>query len=134
MSAPDDSGKAVHLSRSDFEKVVEEALESLPDEIAAMLDNVTVFVEQWPSREQLRENGLTDKHELFGLYEGIPLTARDSSYGMVQPDRIFIFQGPIEAVCANKDELLDEIQHTVVHELAHHFGISDERLDEMGFD
>ncbi len=134
MSSPEDSGKAVHLSRSDFEKVVEEALEALPDEIAAMLDNVAVFVEQWPSREQLRENGLSDRHVLLGLYEGIPLTARDSNYGMVQPDRIYIFQGPIEAVCANNDELHDEIQHTVVHELAHHFGISDERLDEMGFD
>jgi predicted Zn-dependent protease with MMP-like domain len=119
----------VHLSRSDFEKVVEEALQALPDEIASMLDNIAVFVEQWPSREQLRENGLSDRHELFGLYEGVPLTERDTHYGMVQPDRIFIFQGPIEAVCTGSDELLHEIQHTVVHELAHHFGISDERLD-----
>lgn len=133
MPQPEESGSRIHLSRRDFEKVVQEALEALPEEIAAMLDNVAVFVEAWPFREQLRENGLSDKHELFGLYEGVPLTERDSNYGMVQPDRIFIFQGPIEAVCRTQDDLVDEIQHTVVHELAHHFGIDDAKLDELGY-
>ena len=123
----------MRLSRKEFEKVVAEALDELPTEIAEALTNVSVFVEKWPSSETLKEMGLTDRRSLMGLYEGIPLTHRNTSYGGVLPDRITIFQGPIEAVAGKKSELMEQIKSVVVHEIAHHFGIGESRLRELGY-
>jgi predicted Zn-dependent protease with MMP-like domain len=112
-----------------FEELVALALETLPDEIAARIDNVDIEVQEWPTREQARAAGA--RGLLLGLYQGVPLTRRHSSYGMVLPDRITIFQGPIEAISRSEAELVDQVRDTVVHEVAHHFGISDERLHEI---
>jgi predicted Zn-dependent protease with MMP-like domain len=112
-----------------FEELVALALETLPDEIAARIDNVDIEVREWPTREQARAAGA--RGLLLGLYQGVPLTRRHSSYGMVLPDRITIFQGPIEAISRSEAELVDQVRDTVVHEVAHHFGISDERLREI---
>ncbi len=121
------------MKRSEFRELVRSALEGLPPKLKAMVDNVDVQVTSWATREQLLENGVPRKEELFGLYEGIPLTERTSSYGMVLPDRITIFQGPLELWSGSEEELRSEIQKTVVHEVAHHFGMSDGELSKMGW-
>jgi predicted Zn-dependent protease with MMP-like domain len=115
-----------------FEELVAEALDSLPPDIQEKLQNVEVVVEWRPSPAQLRRLGLGSRHTLFGLYEGVPLTGRTSGYGMVLPDKITIFRQPIEACCRSDDQVRQKVRHTVLHELAHHFGISDERLRELG--
>lgn len=117
-----------------FEGLVAEALDGLPDDILAILDNVEVVVADSPTPEQLRDAGIIESDELLlGLYEGIPLTARTSAYGLVLPDKITLFQEALEAVCADEEALRHEVQATVIHELAHHFGISDARLAELGW-
>lgn len=117
-----------------FEGLVAEALDGLPDDILAILDNVEVVVADSPTLEQLRDAGIVEADELLlGLYEGIPLTARTSAYGLVLPDKITLFQEALEAVCADEEALRQEVQATVIHELAHHFGISDARLAELGW-
>ena len=98
-----------------------------------MLDNVDVVIENWPSRDQREEAGLQRDETLFGLYEGVPLTARDSGYFLIPPDKITIFKGPIEQSCRTRDEIAGQVRITVVHEVAHHFGIGEERLEELGW-
>ena len=115
-----------------FEELVAEALDALPPDIQEKLENVEVVVEWQPTPAQLRHMGLGTGHTLFGLYEGIPLTERTSHYGLVLPDKITIFRQPIEARCRSDEQMRQVIQRTVLHELAHHFGISDERLRELG--
>ena len=119
------------MDRSQFEKLVRQALEEIPGGLLAFLDNVDVMVEDWPARDQLGGHILEEGAVLLGLYEGIPLTER-SDYGMVLPDRITLFQEAIESVCDSPDEVVEEIRKTVVHEVAHHFGIDDDRLSELG--
>ncbi len=119
------------LSHDRFCDLVASALEALPPEIQSALDNVAVVVEDWPSRRQLRAAGLAERHELLGLYEGVPQTARTADYGLVLPDRITLFRGAILAVCADEAGVRDQVQQTVIHELAHHFGIDDDRLEEL---
>ena len=121
------------LSRKRFEKIVAEALDELPEEIGKALSNIYVVVEQWPSEETIREMNMRSRHELLALYEGIPLTERNTDYGAVLPDKITIFQGPIQAMGSSLPELIDEIRIAVVHELAHHFGIDDKRVHELGY-
>ncbi|RJP64087.1 MAG: metallopeptidase family protein [Candidatus Abyssobacteria bacterium SURF_17] len=122
----------MRMNRKKFEKVVEEALDELPEEIAEALSNVYVVVEDWPSREALESTGLRDRYELLALYEGVPLTDRGTSYAAL-PDRITIFQGPIESISRTDPELLGQIKKAVVHEIAHHFGIDDDRIHELGY-
>lgn len=108
---------------------MEEALESLPEDFAHRLDNVTVIVEDQPTREQLDEVGLDDHHELLGLYEGIPLTDRPGVYAGVLPDRISIFRIPIERVCGSDEEAIKkQVSETVMHELGHYFGMDEDQL------
>lgn len=121
------------MHREEFEGVVARALESLPPAIMERLENVEVLVRPWATPDQLREQGLSGRHELLGLYEGVPLTERGSQYGMVLPDRITIFQGALEAACSSEAELEEEIRRTVVHEVAHYFGIGDAELRAMGY-
>lgn len=128
MSSP----SAPRLGPRAFERLVVEALDGLPEDVARHLDNVDVTVEDLPSAEQLRDLEMDDPYELLGLYEGTPLTERTADYGIVLPDRITIFRLPLLAACASDEELRAEVRHTVVHELAHHFGIDDGRLDELG--
>lgn len=125
------------MKREEFERLVAEALNSLPGEFLQTMENIEVVVEDWPSREDLEVAGLEarDRYALLGLYHGIPLTERGLYYGGVQPDLITIYQRPIEAaVGPDADALREQIRITVVHEVAHYFGIDDERLDELGWD
>jgi predicted Zn-dependent protease with MMP-like domain len=120
----------MRVSPDHFEQLVGDALDSLPPELGAAMENVAVVVEEWPSPEQLGDRDGT----LLGLYEGIDLTRRSpASYTGVLPDRITIFQGPISEHAHNEHELVELVRTTVIHEVAHHFGISDERLDELGW-
>lgn len=121
------------LNRKKFEEIVADALDGLPPDIAEAMTNVAVIVEQWPSPETLREMGLRSRYELLGLYEGVPLGNRDTGYGAVLPDRITIFQGPIQSLGNSEEQLKEEVRRVVVHEIAHHFGIDDERLHELGY-
>lgn len=97
------------------------------------MDNVEVLVEVWPQRYHLQQVGMSRGSLLLGLYEGIPLTSRTSSYNLVPPDTITLFQGPIESVAGrNYERIREQVRRTVVHEIAHHFGIDDDRLHELG--
>lgn len=124
------------MLRERFEEIVVQAVEGLPDEFKELLENVEIIVEDWPSREQLQEVGIKDRRNLFGLYEGIPRTARGQNYNLVLPDKISIFQRPLELHCRTTTELKREITHTVKHEIAHFFGLDDNTLYkiEQGYD
>lgn len=119
------------MNRDRFRRIVNEALEGLPQEFASRIENVAVVVEREPSPEDLADAGLEDGQELFGLYVGVPLTGR-GDYHMTLPDRILIYQGPHERHFP-PEALPDEIRRTVVHEVAHFFGIDDARLHELGY-
>lgn len=123
----------VMLSSEAFEALVVEALASLPDQILGYLRNVAVTVERWPTRQQLARSGLGPGYTLFGLYEGIPLTRRDSGYNLVPPDRITIFQGPIEQTFNAPEAICQQVRKTVIHELAHHFGFDEDEIRELGY-
>ncbi|MGH9017051.1 MAG: metallopeptidase family protein [Acidimicrobiales bacterium] len=111
------------VTRPRFEELVADALDSLPPDLGAEMDNVAVVVED-------RAAG----RPLFGLYEGIPLTKRGpASYSGVMPDRITLYQEAICSVCSNEAEVVAQVRRTIIHEVAHHFGISDPRLDELGW-
>ncbi len=107
------------------------AIEALPWKFRRRLENIDVVVQDWPSREQLNQAGLRSRWQLLGLYEGVPLTERGIRYNLVPPDKITIFQGPIEAMCRTPEEMEAEVGRVVRHEIAHHFGLSDERLEAL---
>jgi predicted Zn-dependent protease with MMP-like domain len=120
----------VEVSLARFEDLVADALDGLPDDLGRAMENVAVMVEEWPTTEQLGGRSGT----LLGLYEGVALTRRSPlSYAGAMPDRITIFQGPISQLAQNDGELIDLVRTTVVHEVAHHFGLSDDRLRELGW-
>lgn len=119
------------LSRNEFEQLVIEAIDSLPQEFLDRLENVDIVVESVPTRAQLSQQGVPEDSLLLGLYEGVPLTAREN-YGFVLPDKITIFQESIEAVCPSPGQIIQEVRETVAHEIAHHFGLSDEALETLG--
>ena len=121
-----------HLAREEFEELVGEAMDELPPELAARVSNVQVVVQDLPGTEAA-EARVGPSSVLLGLYTGIPLTRRGTGYWGALPDRITIYQGNIEAVAGSPDAIRDTVRRTVIHELAHHFGISDERLDELGW-
>jgi predicted Zn-dependent protease with MMP-like domain len=119
-----------------FAELVADALDSLPDEFLQRMENVEVVIEDWPSRDDLEVAGLSprDRSYLLGLYHGVPLTHRGAFYSAL-PDRITIFQKPIERLAGeDADDIREQVRHTVIHEIAHYYGISDERLDELGYD
>lgn len=122
----------MQLTEAEFEELVVDVLDSMPQEFLDLLDNVDVVIETWPTSAQLKSVGVT-RGTLFGLYEGVPLTQRNSAYSIVAPDKITIFQGPIERAYRDNDDIADQVRKTVIHEVAHHFGISEERLDELGW-
>lgn len=114
-----------------FEQLVVEALDSLPADFAAHLDNVEVLVARRPSREQRRALGMRPWQTVYGMYDGVPLTERESSWA-TPPDTIVIFQDPLVRDFRTAARLREEVRRTVLHEIAHVFGISDERLRELG--
>ncbi|MFG2946547.1 metallopeptidase family protein [Streptomyces adustus] len=112
------------MTRDRFEELVSEALDRIPPELTRVMDNVAVFVEDEPP---------SDDPELLGLYEGTPLTERGEWYAGVLPDRITIYRGPTLRHCETDEDVVEEVAVTVVHEVAHHFGIDDARLHELGW-
>jgi predicted Zn-dependent protease with MMP-like domain len=119
------------MDRERFEWLVARAVADLPDEFQERMDNIDVVVQDEPTSRQLADAGLKRGETLLGLYEGVPLTRRSRSYGMVPPDKITIFQKPIEAICRSDSEIQREVQRVVKHEIAHHFGIGDARLRQL---
>lgn len=114
---------AIEVSDEVFDQCVNDALDTIPDVLVSLIDNCVVLVEDAPPPGE----------DLFGFYDGVPLTERDSHYAGVLPDRILIFREPHKDACDTLDELIDEIHITVVHEIAHHFGIDDDALGELGY-
>lgn len=121
----------MRVSRDQFEELVAQALDGLPEDFARLLDNVAVVVEEEPSDELLEEMGFDlgdpDRDELFGLYQGVPLNDRGSWYSQL-PDRVTIYRGPILRCCISRREVMREVRDTVVHELGHHFGLEDHEM------
>jgi predicted Zn-dependent protease with MMP-like domain len=116
------------MERQAFEAIVFRAIEALPAEFQSKLENVDVLVEDWPSPQQASRLRLRSRAQLLGLYEGVPQTRRGSGYNLVPPDKITIFQKPIELKCRSDKEIEMEIGRVVRHEIAHHFGIGDAAL------
>ena len=110
----------IRMSRADFERVVESALDELPEVFAEQLENLAVVIEDEPDPE---DNG----DELFGLYSGVPLIDRGASYSGL-PDRVLIYRGPILRVCRSRREVVSEIKKTVIHEIGHHFGLDEHEM------
>ena len=119
------------MERFEFEGLLRQALSQIPKRYLGRLENVEIIVEDWPTQDQLAGHNLDDGETLLGLYEGVPLTER-ADYMAILPDRITIFQRSIESVCHSSDEIVEEVRATLIHEIAHHFGIDDDRLHEMG--
>ncbi|MDP9240712.1 MAG: metallopeptidase family protein [Actinomycetota bacterium] len=114
----------VDVPRERFEELVADALDEVPPELTALMDNVVVLVEDEPPNSD---------PGLLGIYEGIALTERGQWYTGVLPDRITVFRLPICAICPTEEDVIDEVAVTVVHEIAHHFGIAEERLHQLGW-
>ena len=135
--SPDDGGNgAGHdhppfpMSETDFEAAVNDALDRIPPELAKTMNNVAIFIED----DYTPQPGEDPDTVLLGLYEGVPLTERDSWWDAGSlPDRITIYRQPILDICETREDVIDEVTVTVVHEIAHHFGISDDRLHELGW-
>jgi len=120
------------MDRERFEELVERALMELPEQFSERLSNVDVEVEEYPTPDDLRVARTRRGQTLLGLYRGVPVTRRGLGYNMVPPDRIIIFQRPIEMTCRSDDEIVERVGHVVRHEIAHHFGIDDDALRRMG--
>lgn len=120
------------MNHKEFKDTVIEALEELPDFFKEKIENLSVVVEDEPAPEQIEESGIDEKDILLGLYEGVPLLERNQFYGAVLPDKITLFKKNIERVCDTREQMKKEIIHTVQHEIAHHFGISDAELKKWG--
>lgn len=120
---------AVQISRQEFERLVTDALDALPVELAREMDNVAVIVEDRPNREQTADHGA----DVLGLYEGVALTDRGWFDGPVIPDRITLFRIALCEFAVDERDLVEQVLVTVVHEVAHHFGIDDDRLEDLGW-
>ncbi|MDI3210662.1 metallopeptidase family protein [Arthrobacter sp. AL12] len=135
--SPDDGGKGggrdhapFPMSETDFEAAVSDALDRIPPDLAKTMNNVAIFIED----DYTPQPGEDPDTVLLGLYEGVPLTERDSWWDAGSlPDRITIYRQPILEICETREDVIDEVTVTVVHEIAHHFGISDDRLHELGW-
>jgi len=119
------------LTRKEFEEAVVSALKRLPRFFKKKMENVDVVVEDQASQELLSEMGLRSPFELLGLYQGIPLDRRGFYYGNVLPDKITLFQIPIDSVCRTKEKVEEKVREVVIHEVGHYFGLDDKRLREL---
>ena len=122
----------IHLSRREFERAVADALAAIPDQFRPHLDNVAVEVRDRPDAKMMRQYDVTD--DILGLYAGIPLEDKGAESRQVLPDRIFIFRDNLNDMCESREELVEEIRVTVLHEIGHHFGLDEDRLEELGYD
>jgi predicted Zn-dependent protease with MMP-like domain len=125
--------KHSRLSDKAFDEVVQQALARIPMEIRQHLDNILITVQRRPSAEMLEEMGLPEGETLLGLYWGVPLIERSAIDPPLYPDTIYLFQEPLEQLCSTREELIEEIEITVVHEVAHFLGLSDAQLDALGY-
>lgn len=123
----------VKLSAEEFDKVVQRGIERLPEEIRLNLDNMIITVRPRPSMSILREVGLRNGDTLLGLFRGVPLVDRLATSPPLYPDTIYLFQEPLEELCNSVEELEEEIEVTLVHEIAHFVGMTEERLIELGY-
>ena len=119
------------MTRRQFEALVDRALRRLPRTFKDKLANIAVVVEAWADDETLAELGIEPPDTLYGLYRGVDLTHRDSSYGNVLPDTVTIYQGPIEEDCADEEEMAELVRDTVIHEIGHYFGLDDETMERI---
>ena len=119
------------MRRREFERLVARALESLPDVFKERLEDVVVIIEDWPAQELLDDLGMPEDETLMGYYEGTPLTDFGRDYSMRLPDRIYVFKGPIEEACDTPAEVEEEILKTVMHEVGHFFGLSEEEVEHL---
>jgi predicted Zn-dependent protease with MMP-like domain len=119
------------MERDKFEALVVRAIDNLPPEFQRKLENVDILVEDWPTPAQLRKIKQSYPTQLLGLYQGVPQTRRGQGYGLVLPDKVSIFQKPIEAQCRSSDEIEAKIEEVVRHEIAHHFGLDDKTLRKI---
>jgi predicted Zn-dependent protease with MMP-like domain len=120
-----------HMTRERFTRLVEEALQEIPPVFRDAMQNVAVVVEDEPSSELVEQMDLEPGDSLFGLYHGIPLTERNSHYGNTLPDRISIYQFPIEDACEDDEDIRQCVAETVIHEFGHYFGLSEEEIEEI---
>jgi predicted Zn-dependent protease with MMP-like domain len=121
------------MDRADFDRLVAQALDTIPEEFARYLHNVVVVVEEEPSPALLRDLGLDPGHDtLYGLYQGVPLSQRPHAFSSL-PDRISIFAGPLLRACKTEAQLERQVRATVVHEIAHFFGLDEHRIRHLGF-
>jgi predicted Zn-dependent protease with MMP-like domain len=121
----------MNISDKEFEQIIADAIDSLPEKYTSRMDNVAIVYEDDPSPEQRTELALRCNQTLFGLYQGIPLTRRGIGYNMVLPDKITIFKNPLLAASRDHAHLQDNVRHTLWHELAHHFGLGHDRIHEL---
>ena len=127
----DDGARRMRVSRAEFERLVSRALEDLPEKFRERLENIAIVVEEAPPQEIIRQIGANSSLGILGLYQGVPLKHRGVRYGNVLPDRIVIYQKPIEVRVRNRGELLTEVRRTVMHEIGHFFGLSESELREI---
>lgn len=121
-----------YMTREEFEQLVDEGIKAIPQKFLQKLSNVDVVIEDEPTSEQRKKNGVKSGWTLLGLYEGVPQTARGSSYGWVLPDKITIFQKPIEETAQTPEDIKELVKDTVWHEVAHHFGMNEEEVETRG--
>ncbi len=122
------------ISNKEFDRIVQQAVARIPEEIRRHLDNILITVQKRPSPEMLDEMGYPPDEPLLGIYWGVPLNERTVAEPPLYPDTIFIFKEPLEEMCATREELEEEIEITVAHEVAHFLGMSEERLAELGYE
>lgn len=121
------------MEREKFERLVREALDTLPRFFKDRLENIDIVVEDYPDADIRADMGLRSRLEILGLYQGVPLKRRGPYYGNVMPDRIIIYQKPIERLCRNDEEVAESIRRVVLHEIGHYFGLDDERLRKLRY-
>ena len=122
----------MRITEREFQRLVHQALQELPQRIQDVLENVAILVEDWPSGDDLEMAGEEDRHHLFGLYTGVPLPEREGGPPPL-PDTISVFQHPIESACASHEDVIREVRVTLLHEVGHYLGMSEEDLDRLGY-
>jgi predicted Zn-dependent protease with MMP-like domain len=125
--------QSMKVSEKDFDRIVEQAIGRIPPEIREHLNNLAISVRRRPSRKMLKEMGLPEGEPLLGLYQGVSLIERSITSPPLFPDTILLFQEPLQEMCETFEELEEEVEITIVHEVAHFIGLSEERLEELGY-